>query len=336
MVVAGVLLLLAAPTRAVDRTARIDVHVESDEARAVLAILEKRASGGIVAAEDWSRLWRSEGYVRLSRRERSMGRSFEDSAFRAFVASDSLLARRTDLARTLAAWEAADPSAAAARALAYLPAGARIHATIYPVIKPRDNSFVFEVDTDPAIFLYLDPTRSAAQFENTLAHELHHIGYGTVCKGVTPRDSLQALAVRWMGAFGEGMAMLAAAGGPDVHPHAVSPRADRARWDRDMQKLPADVRSLEGFFGDVLEGRITGGAVTERAMGFFGVQGPWYTVGWAMASSIERAFGRNRLLSVLCDPRQLLRTYNQAATSLDPSGGKLPRWSDAFLARLRD
>ena len=37
------------------------------------------------------------------------------------------------------------------------------------------------VKTDPAIFLYLDPTETKEEFENTLAHELHHIGYGSGC-----------------------------------------------------------------------------------------------------------------------------------------------------------
>src|ERR671927_436895 len=70
----------------------------------------------------------------------------------------------------------ADANRAARRALAYLPKNAYIRAKIYPVIKPRENSFVFEVKTDPAIFLYLDPAVGQKKFENTLAHELHHIG----------------------------------------------------------------------------------------------------------------------------------------------------------------
>jgi hypothetical protein len=34
------------------------------------------------------------------------------------------------------------------------------------VIKPKTNSLVFEVDTDPAIFLYIDPEISREKFEN--------------------------------------------------------------------------------------------------------------------------------------------------------------------------
>lgn len=73
-------------------------------------------------------------------------------------------------------------------ALDYLPKEAYIRAKIYPVIKPRENSFVFDLKNEQAIFLYLDPTKSASKFENTLAHELHHIGYGTSC----PRQEISA------------------------------------------------------------------------------------------------------------------------------------------------
>jgi hypothetical protein len=43
--------------------------------------------------------------------------------------------------------------------------------------KPQIHSFVYDVRGDPAIFLYLDPEQPPAQFENTVAHELHHIGF---------------------------------------------------------------------------------------------------------------------------------------------------------------
>jgi len=312
----------------------VDVRIDAGEARAVLSILDKRAAGVQPTESDWARLWSSAGYVRLARRETTMGRVFTDSAFRAFVLSAELLDRRTSLSRTLEQWETADPTAAAARALRYLPANARIRATIFPVIKPQDNSFVFDVTTDPAIFLSVDPAWSAARFENTLAHELHHIGYGSICTENSAADTPRGLALRWLGAFGEGMAMLAAAGSADVHPHASSPAEDRARWDRDLARAAADVPRLEQFILEILDQKLTGDAVTQRGMTFFGVQGPWYTVGWQMASAIERAFGRPRLQRIMCDPVALLRTYNDAAEALNAQGVLLTRWSAAFLQRF--
>ena len=84
------------------------------------------------------------------------------------------------LRHTLDAWQRADLVASARRVLAYLPDQAHIRAKVFPVIKPVTNSFVFESTTDPTIFLYLDPEESAAKFENTVAHELHHIGYSSI------------------------------------------------------------------------------------------------------------------------------------------------------------
>jgi hypothetical protein len=327
-------LLVAVPACAPETAGRIEVRVDGAEAHAVLSLLEQRAGGAAPTAEAWTALWRTAGYTRLEQRERSLGRAFDTTAFRAFVLSDSLLARRAALAQTLAAWESADARAAATRAFAYLPPGARIRATIYPVIKPASNSFVFEVNTNPAIFLYIDPTVSAAKFENTLAHELHHVGFAGACPEAAPMDSVRAQAVGWLSAFGEGVAMLAAAGGPDIHPHAVSEPDERARWDRDMQNLDADMATLETFFTDVLDGRLQGHALTERGMSFFGVQGPWYTLGYAMASAIERSAGRARLVATLCDMPALLRAYNAAALSLTEHGERLPRWSDGLLDRL--
>ena len=67
-------------------------------------------------------------------------------AFREFVLSPELATRRSELRRTLDAWKRADLGAAAERVLPYLPAEARVRAKVYPVVKPRDNSFVFEAD----------------------------------------------------------------------------------------------------------------------------------------------------------------------------------------------
>ena len=58
------------------------------------------------------------------------------------------------------------------------------------MIKPKTNSFVFEPASDPAIMLYLDPSRTRAQLENTVAHELHDIGYAAACHSARRRRRL--------------------------------------------------------------------------------------------------------------------------------------------------
>ena len=218
----------------------------------------------------------------------------------------------------------------------YLPAGARIRATIYPVIKPKDNSFVFEVDTDPAIFLYMDPEQDPAQLENTLAHELHHIGFGTLPsrKGEDLSEAGKSARL-WIGAFGEGFAMLAAAGGPSIHPHATSPAEDRARWDQDLSRFPQEFQLMTSFFQRVLDGTLKGEATRKEAASYYGVQGPWYTVGWRMASLIETRLGKARLLKVYSDLPTLFRAWNEAAEAEEKAGGpKLPRWPDALVKAM--
>jgi hypothetical protein len=320
---------------------RVKVTVVTDEADAVLAILAKRKANQAIAEADWQRLFATEGYVRLKKRETAMRRSFEDAEFKAFVLTDALAARAEALAETLASWKSADVVRAANVALAYLPKQARLQAKIYPVIKPRENSFVFELDSDPAIFLYLDPTMKKDKFENYLAHELHHVGYGTACP--TPHTS-EAIAqlppnartvIKYIGAFGEGFAMLAAAGGPDVHPHATSDAANRARWDRDVANFDQDFRKVEKFFLDVLAGDLTEAQIGETVSTFFGEQGAWYTVGWKMCVLIEKTFGRRTLIEVMCDQRKLLPTYNRAAARFNRrTRASLPLWSSSLIAAL--
>lgn len=297
----------------------VNVHLVTDEAEAVLAILSKKRLHQALTDADWQRLFSSEGYIRLKKREAAMSRAFEDADFKAFILSDALAERAQALAETLERWEKADIGRAARLALAYLPRDATIRAKIYLVIKPRENSFVFEVKDNPAIFLYLDPQVSRAKFENTLAHELHHIGYGSGCPAQRTADAIKKLpngsqtVIEVIGAFGEGFAMLAAAGGPDIHPHTVSSVEERTRWDHDVANFNEDLKKVETFFLNIVNNRLTNEQVQETTSSFFGVQGPWYTVGWKMSVVIEKTYGRAKLIQCICDQRRLLITYNRAA-----------------------
>jgi len=319
---------------ALARAQQLDVRLVTDEAEAVLSVLAKKKSNAPIEQADWDRIFASEGYTRLKKRELSMQRPFEDAEFQKFVLSDTLAQRAPALEQTLARWKQADLNRSAKLALAYLPDGARIRAKIYPVIKPRENSFVFDVKNDPAIFLYLDPAVNQAKFENTLAHELHHIGYGGSCPATEASAAASKLSpqaqtvLTWTGAFGEGFAMLAAAGGPSVHPHQVSDAAERARWDKDVLNFNADLKKLDAFFLRVLEGKMTDEEIRKEAFGFFGTQGPWYTVGYRMAVLIEQTFGKKRLIEVMCNQQHLLAAYNEAVRK---SKEPLATWSEAVL-----
>ena len=319
---------------------QIELRLDTSEAEAALAILAKHAAGQPVSEADWRRLFTSVPYTRLRKREASMHRDFTDAEFKAFLLAPEMTRSAADLERTLREWKKADLTASARRVLAYLPSRARIHSAVYPVIKPKTNSFVFESSTNPAIFLYIDPRVTTAQFENTVAHELHHIGFSSVepAGSAELKDLPSGVqeALTWMGAFGEGFAMLAAAGGPDVHPHAVSSPEDRARWDKDMGNFDRDLESVESFFLDVVRGRLkTPDEIQAAGSSFFGVQGPWYTVGYTMAVAIERRFGRATLIDCMLDPRRLLARYNEAAAELNKTNsGPLALWSDELLESL--
>jgi hypothetical protein len=317
-----VALSLLVPTAFSQSPDRIQLQLNSSEAEAVLAILDKRASGEPAANADWQRLFATEPYQRLKKREASMHRDFTDDDFTTFVLSPDLAKRAPELHPTLDAWKKTDLAAAARRVLPYLPDDAVIHAKVFPMIKPKTNSFVYDLTTDPTIFLYLDPAVTAAKFENTVAHEMHHIGFASI---ETRTNALLANvpanvkpAVEWMEAFGEGFAMLAAAGGPNVDPHAVSTPQEHARWVHDMANYNSDLRTLDQFFLDVIHGKFKSkDAIDEKAFTFFGAQGPWYTVGYKMAVTIENQYGRPTLINCMLDPRKLLVTYNQAARILN-------------------
>ena len=324
------------------QSAAVNIRFVPDEAEAVLAILAKRKANQPIDEADWQRVFQSEGYVRLKQRETSMQRSFEDADFKTFVLSDQLPERAAALEETLSKWKHADVARAAQLALAYLPKETRIRAKIYPVIKPRDNTFVFDLKNDPAIFFYIDPKLSREKFENTLAHELHHIGYAGSCPSKQAAEEISKLpphvqsALTWIGAFGEGFAMLAAAGGPDVHPHAVSNVEERTRWDKDVANFNDDLKKVEAFLLDVLDKKLTGDDIQKTGFSFFGTQAAWYTVGWQMSVLIEQTYGREKLIECICDQRKLLSTYNQAAEKHNRNSRQpLALWSSKLISGIQ-
>jgi predicted metal-dependent hydrolase len=319
---------------------RVQLQLNTSEADAVLTIIAKHQAAQTVTDADWQELFSTEPYIRLKKRETGLHRDFTDEQFKQFVLSSETAKRAPDLQRTLQEWKKADLNAAARRVLAYLPGASVIRAKVFPVIKWQTNSFVTEPTTDPTIFLYLDPKQGRAGFEIIVAHELHHIGLASNDKAY--EQAIASLppgprqAAEWMGAFGEGLAMLAAAGGPGVNPVATYRSELQAEWKHDMGNFNPDLGKVQEFFTAIAEGRMSDPAeIRQRGMDFFGSIGPWYSVGYRMAVLVEKRYGRAALISCMLDFRKLLASYNVAAAEQNARGGEpLALWSPELLAKI--
>ena len=145
----------------------------------------------------------------------------------------------------------------------------------------------------------------------------------------------QKAAFEWLGGFGEGEAMLAAAGSVDRHPHWEDDAVARARWDSDMDNFNTDLQSVQRFITDILDDKLkTQDDMQNRAAPFWGYQGAWYTVGYEMAVLVERRYGRETLTDCLLDPRLLIVKYDEVAQEANQQGAHLATWSPNLIARL--
>jgi hypothetical protein len=321
-----------------DRCVVLRFH--SEQAEAALGILFKAHAKETIEHRDWFKLFSSEPYALLKQRETEMGIEFTDGDFKKFLLSPEMVRKFSSLKDTVELWTAIDLLPTALRTLDYLPAESRIKARVLPVIKPLPNTFVYGSSADPMVFLYVDPALGATQLETIIAHELHHIGlFPFEClaqERIKFLPSPVRHAVELLGAFREGYAMLAAAGGPDIHPHAVDGAAERDRWDRSLANFGADLKAIERFLLDVVDQRLTREQAERIGMGFYGRQGPWYTVGWHMAAIVEKNCGRDALIECMLDPRLLLLRYNAAVSEADGSarGNKSEVWSPVLISAL--
>jgi hypothetical protein len=319
---------------------RIQLQLDSSEADQAIAIVEKERAKARVTQRDWKHLFATAPYRELKAREASVGGGFTDEQFEQFLSSPEALAQLDVWKRTVVGMKSANMGAIGKRDLEWLPAGATLHARVFPEIKPKPNSFVWRrLPSDaPAIFLAVQK-QSRDSFENTVAHELHHIGLESLEKR---QEALQAglpanvkLAMKWMTAFGEGEAMLAAAGSDERHPHWEDDAVARARWDSDFMHFNTDLKSVQDLLLDILDGKLTTDAeIQKRAAAFWGYQGAWYTVGYEMAVLVDKRFGRKSFDECLLDPRLLLSRYNQVAKEANARGASLETWSPELMDKL--
>src|SRR4029077_2693389 len=85
---------------------RVSLTLDSSEAEAVLAILDKRALHERVTDADWQKVFTTTPYRRLKQREASMPQPFTEQEFIKFVAT--LDANREPLRQALRQWQSVD------------------------------------------------------------------------------------------------------------------------------------------------------------------------------------------------------------------------------------
>ena len=223
----------------------------------------------------------------------------------------------------------------------YLPAHVELKATVYLIVRKQTNSFVWDLPHNPAIFLWVGPDISAGEMATTLAHELHHVGLSGACQSDdSEMEEPVATARGWLSGFGEGLAVLAAAGGPDEPTHPAEQTEIIESWNARQDSLEIDMQRVETFLTDVATGKVEGDEAQQRGMAFVNTdtvpQGPFYTLGWFMGATIERELGREAVIEATCDHGLLPSRYQQAARKANARGPakRLPLWSEDVLAVL--
>lgn len=301
-----------------------------DQCEVALRILESdpKCGGETLLTE----LFSTKGYRWLKERELAMKQEFTDADFSTFILSDDLRQQAQLFRAVLDNLQKLSMESLANQAKEYLPSDANIDAFVVPLIKPKRNSFVYPIEGKIVVFLSLNSDVTTSRLQNTIAHELHHVGLRTVYQGPNSvldgvEDSRIKELLRFTQPLGEGYAMLAAAGGPDIHPNDHDPEL-KILWDQRMTTFDRDFDDIDQFLCDVFTEKYDQEEAMEKGFEMMGVQGPWYTVGWKTAAVIELAYGKNRLIQCIADPTQLFSTYNQATSIYKKNHGtSLPTWS---------
>lgn len=320
----------------------INITLVTDESEAVLAIINKLNSNENVTQEDWKKLFSSEGYQRVKEREGFGRHPLTDDNFKAFVQSDSVIMRADAYTKMLNERTHTDFYALAKRTLQYLPSGTSLRLKVCIVIKPDINSYPYTLgDREKGIIVYITPDQNQKYFENTVKHELFHAGNSNICSRKHEYNYFNQLkggkreAVMTSYTLFEGVAVLAAAGSWNIHPLESGTKEEIAQWDKYVLNFNTDLKKIEKFLFDILNNRLKEDEINRIDSVLRGPRGPWYVDGWKMAATIERIYGRDKVIECICDPRRFMKVYNMAAKVYKKSSNEhLELWSESLIEAL--
>ncbi|MFO7814519.1 MAG: DUF5700 domain-containing putative Zn-dependent protease [Halanaerobiales bacterium] len=308
-----------------------------DQVENALYILAKQNKNKTINKSVWDNLFSSEGYQLLVKREKDMGNELSKKDFKSFLLDERQLSNYENYMNTLKLLKDLELEQLLSKTKKYLPKKAKINTTIIPVIKPQNNSFVHEINDKLVLFIYLEPGMSRAKLENKLIHELHHIGFDDIYSPEKYKYLSQQTQkmIEWTNAFGEGFAMLAAAGGANIHPNKFD-EGLKEKWDSNIKKFNKDFELIENFFVKILKDKFSNEKeLYNRGYELMvnnGGQGSWYTVGWKIAVVIEKIKGKEVLFGCMSDLTYLYPRYNEAVKDYNKKYNEnLKSWSDKII-----
>lgn len=197
VILTAIALMAASPVTA--------VSIDDGEARAALTILRELQKGTQPSTTEWSALYASAGYRRLQQREADFKRPFTDRDFAAFLTSAATVAQTDALQRTLDGWTSKNLDEMEGRARAYLPANSALRATVYILIKPKTNSFVYQLDTNPDVHPHWeDSPKERAVWDAAMARydsdfaDLERF-FGSIAGGSLKGDAIAAKGMTYFG-----------------------------------------------------------------------------------------------------------------------------------------
>ena len=294
----------------------MSIDLVLDQIKTALNILNKNDKVKNISNNDWNNLFTAKGYQMLKQREKDMDNNFTDSILKEFLLDEETSSNLENYNNSLNRFLDIDLDHLISKTKKYLPQSAEINTAIIPVIKPESNSFVHSINERLLLFIYLEPNISKDKLENKLIHELHHVGLDDVYNK-SDYSHLTAPAqkmIEWTNAFGEGFAMLAAAGIIDEHPNNFSEESKKL-WDENIKNFNTDFKKIENFLLNILyENFHNDKELYNKGFELMvsnGGQGSWYTVGYKIAKVIEKTANRKVLIDCMDDLTKLYTVYNE-------------------------
>ena len=227
----------------------------------------------------------------------------------------------------------------------WLPAGWTIPDFYFPVV-PNGGSPAFTIDDAQGYdFIQLSQTKPGAidlqWLVGTIAHESHHLGMrSTAPASLSPAEAMAQSVVNLCVAEGAATAFISgppagcAPAVPGVPFHIFTPDLAEV-WKQHVAEEPGILARQVALLDQATAGQLTDEALATELRDYWlsGSVGRAYVLGADMFAAIHLAFGKEKVLSVLQDPRTLFEAYNAALAAKPEALGRCPRVPEAAVRR---